>query len=154
MNQDYMELAKRLLQINQCRHLKMKAIDAEEGKLTLELPYSSSLIGNPASGVIHGGAITTLMDSCCGFAVPLALEGFQICPTLDLRIDYLFAAKPKQSVFASSEVYRISPSVVFVRGTAWQKDAQEQQQTIAHCTATFMRLEKTGYPITDSNKKG
>jgi len=36
--------------------------------------YSSELVGNPETGVVHGGVITTLLDQCGGSAVIAALD--------------------------------------------------------------------------------
>jgi uncharacterized protein (TIGR00369 family) len=139
MSKDYLEIAKKVTEaIRHCNELDMRVISADKGKLTLELPYSENIVGNPETGVIHGGAITTLMDSTCGFTAPLALDGFQICPTLDLRIDYMAKAIPHRSVFGSAEAYRVTENVIFVRGVAWQ---DSPDQPIAHCVATFMRLD-------------
>jgi uncharacterized protein (TIGR00369 family) len=129
--------------IRHCRVLGMKAVDAAPGRLTLELPYSAAIVGNPETGVIHGGALTTLMDSACGFALHTALEKSEICPTLDLRIDYVTAAEPHRSVFGAAEVYRITRHVIFVRGVAYQTSPAEP---VAHCVATFMRISDPRLP--------
>ena len=131
-------MAERLVEvIEHCRRLGLRVVDAREGCLTLELPYSADIVGNPETGIIHGGALTTLMDSCCGFAVPLTLGRLAVCPTLDLRIDYMTAAAPHRPVFGRAEVYRVTDHVVFARGIAFQ---QPGEQIIAHCVATFMRM--------------
>lgn len=129
--------------IRHCKVLNLRAISAQPGRLVLELPYSPHIIGNPETGIIHGGALTTLMDSACGFAVPLALEKFEVCPTLDLRIDYVTAAEPNKSVFGAAEVYRVTRHVVFVRGVAYQSSPDEP---VAHCVATFMRISDPQFP--------
>jgi uncharacterized protein (TIGR00369 family) len=125
--------------IRHCSVLGLSVVEASPGGATLELPYSKSIIGNPETGVIHSGALTTLMDTVLGLAVPLALEQLELCPTLDLRIDYMSAARPGESIFGKAEVYRITDNVVFARGTAFQ---DMPDRPIAHCVATFMRLGK------------
>lgn len=129
--------------IRHCSVLGLKAVEAAPGRLTLELPYSPAIIGNPETGVIHGGALTTLMDSACGFALHTSLEKSEICPTLDLRIDYVTAAEPNRSVFGAAEVYRVTRHVIFVRGVAYQSTPSEP---VAHCVATFMRLTDPRLP--------
>jgi uncharacterized protein (TIGR00369 family) len=124
--------------IRHCVVLDLRVSSAGKGELVLELPYSHNIVGNPVSGTIHGGALTTLMDSVCGFSVPLALDKLQVCPTLDLRIDYMTNAKPGKSVYGSARVYRTTSNVMFVEGVAWQDDINAP---IARCVATFMRLE-------------
>ncbi len=130
---------------NHCRILGLTITDVEDGQLTIELPYSEKIIGNPASGIIHGGALTTLLDSTCGFSVPLVLNEYQLSPTLDLRIDYMRAAKPNASVVAKAKVYRITENIVFVKGYAFQEDINDP---IASCVATFMRIANDQYDAT------
>lgn len=118
----------------------MQVVDADQGRLTIELPFNEELVGNPETRVIHGGAITTLMDSACGFAAALALDPPGPSPTLDLRIDYMTAAQPDKSIYGAAEVYRVTRNVVFARGVAYQDDPENP---IAHCVATFMRIENS-----------
>ena len=48
--------------------LGMKFISIDIGRATLSLPYNKELIGNPDTAVLHGGAVTTLLDQACGLA--------------------------------------------------------------------------------------
>ena len=121
-----------------CKMLNMQIKKIEDKQLTVEMPYSEQIIGNPDSGVIHGGAITTLMDSSMGLSVPIGLGGYSsFAPTLDLRIDYMTAAKPNKSVFTRAETYRVTSNVIFTRGIAYQDDPDKP---IAHAVASFMLL--------------
>jgi uncharacterized protein (TIGR00369 family) len=136
---DYLAMATQITRaIRHCVVLDLQVRSASKGELVLELPYSQKIVGNPVTGTIHGGALTTLMDSVCGFSVPLALDKLQVCPTLDLRIDYMTNAEPGRSVYGSARVYRSTSNVMFVEGVAWQDDINSP---IARCVATFMRLE-------------
>lgn len=112
--------------------------------LVVRLPYSDKIIGNPDTGVIHGGAITSLMDQACGLAVAQAIApDFDITPTIDLRIDYMRPAEPGKDVYAYVSAYRKTRSVVFARGVAYQDD---REQPIAHCVANFMRMGLSKVP--------
>lgn len=133
--------------LRHCKLLGMRALKADKGTLTVELPYSHEIVGNPETGVIHGGALSTLLDTCCGFSVSLAFDHLQLCPTMDLRIDYMRAAQPGKSIYAQAQVYRTTDNVVFSRATAYQDD---QNKPVAHCVATFMRLSEP--QITQTNK--
>jgi len=128
----------------QCQELGIKVVTARENELILELPYSEKIIGNPDTGVIHGGAITTLMDTTAGAGVLCGMPEFELCPTLDLRVDYMRSAKPGQSVFARASCYRSTKNIIFMRCEAYQLD-----RTVAHCVATFMRMGKKGIPSLD-----
>jgi uncharacterized protein (TIGR00369 family) len=65
--------------------------------MTLVLPWSPAIVGNPQTGAVHGGALTTLMDTTCGMATLCVLPRFEVCPTLDLRIDYMHPAEPART---------------------------------------------------------
>lgn len=125
--------------LKHCQHLGIEYVDADIGFLSLQLPYKESLIGNPETGVIHGGALTTLMDTACGFAAVSALDEPGICPTLDLRIDYMKPAEPGKAVIGEAEAYHVTNNVVFARGIAYHEG--DKANPIAHCTASFMRLD-------------
>ena len=121
-------------------HLNIELIQADHDGIELELPYNDYLIGNPATGVIHSGAITTLMDSCCGLAVFTRIDNPEICPTLDLRVDHMSAAQPGRAVRGFAESYHITSSVIFTRGIAYHDSKEEP---IAHAVGTFMRLGRS-----------
>ncbi len=123
--------------LRQCQVLGMQVIEADGEGLTIELPYNESHVGNPSTGVIHGGVLTTLMDTASGTMVINALPEFELCPTLDLRVDYVRAAEPHKSIFAFAEAYRVSRNVVFTRCTVHQGNIESP---VANCVAAFMRI--------------
>ncbi|WP_068754112.1 PaaI family thioesterase [Oleiphilus sp. HI0125] len=133
----------------QCQALGITVASARENELILELPYTEKIIGNPDTGVIHGGAITTLMDTAAGAGVLCALPEFELCPTLDLRVDYMRSARPDQPVYARASCYRVTKNIVFMRCEAYQVD-----RTVAHCVATFMRMGAKGIPSLEHMTKG
>jgi len=128
--------------LNQARDLGVKTREAGAGYLVLELPYSEHIIGNPETGAIHGGAITTLMDTTSGSVIICALDDFELCPTLDLRVDYMHPAEPGKPVFARAETYKITSNIIFTRCEAYQ----DEGNTIANCVGTFMRIGKEASP--------
>ena len=125
--------------LRHCQVLGLRVHSASSEGLTVKLPYSAQIVGNPQTGVIHGGAITSLMDTACGMSTLCVLPEFEVCPTLDLRIDYMHAAEPNKDVYGFAECYRVTTDVIFARGFAYQDDPQ---QPIAHVVGTFMRMGK------------
>lgn len=106
------------------------------GEVWMRLPYDERLVGNPDDGVLHGGAITSLMDAACGMAVMVRLGAGAPIATLDLRIDYLKPAAAGRDVVAHTECYKVTRSVAFVRGFAHHGD---EADPIAAVAATFIR---------------
>lgn len=42
--------------------LGMTVVSVGEGEFVMEMPYNPDYIGDPATGVIHGGAVFALLD--------------------------------------------------------------------------------------------
>ncbi|AZC23490.1 MULTISPECIES: PaaI family thioesterase [Pseudomonas] len=142
-----------LLALRHCQVLGITVHDASEEGITLTLPYSPKIVGDSQSGVIHGGALTSLMDSACGMATLCVLPEFEVCPTLDLRIDYMHPAIPHRDVHGFAQCYRVTKDVIFTRGFAYQDDPAHP---VAHVVGTFMRLGKglKGAPVSSGTAKG
>jgi len=105
-----------------------------DGLAESPVPYGSRLGGDPETGVIHGGAVSALMDTGGGAAVmshPAVPKG---TATISLRIDYMRGATPGQAVTARAECYHITRAVAFVRATAFDEDAS---RPVAAATGTF-----------------
>lgn len=68
-----------------------------------KLPFDDSLVGNPELEVLHGGAISSLVD-LTGAAVFAGRCG-EYTPTIDLRVNYLQPAG-KQPLYATATIER------------------------------------------------
>ncbi len=112
-----------------------------DGRLLVGAPYDERLIGDPATGVIHGGVVTTLLDTGCGVAAGLKLKGKAWVATLDLRIDYMRPSKPGHAIKARCECYRLTRSVAFCRGVAFDDD---EADPVATAAGAFM-ITNTGW---------
>ena len=126
------------------RALGMKVVDAKRGEGWLSVPYREDLVGNPQTGVIHGGVITSLLDNACGIAVQMVLPERVAIATLDLRIDYMKPATPKLDLMAHTHCYKVTTNIAFVRGTAYHTD---ESDPIATCVGTFMLAANRATPM-------
>ena len=123
------------------RALGMQIIEMAREAVVFELPYDAKLVGNPDTGVIHGGAITALLDGASGAAVFATLVDLVPIATLDLRIDYLRPAEAGQPVMARGTCYKMTRNVAFTRAVAYHDDPANP---IAHSVGTFMVSTKPG----------
>src|SRR3546814_14198296 len=87
--------------IPHCGALGLKVVSVGRD-VTMALPWRADLVGDPLSGVLHGGAVTSLIDSVCGMAVFAALQRLKPIATLDLRIDYLKPATAQKEQTGSA----------------------------------------------------
>lgn len=131
--------------IPHAKDLGLTIVDAAVAECWLSMAYDERLIGDPETGVLHGGVITALLDTACGFAAQLGLTRRISIATLDLRIDYMKAATPRLTVMAHAHCYKVTSHIAFVRGTAYHDD---ESDPIATCVGTFMigsnRTNKSG----------
>lgn len=124
--------------------LGMVCEDGTRDGVTVRLPYKAEIVGNPDNGIIHGGAITALMDASCGMAVFMRLETPARIATLDLRIDYLKPATPPKDVRTRAECYKITRHVAFVRASAYHDDPKDP---IASAAGTFVIFDDKQSPL-------
>jgi uncharacterized protein (TIGR00369 family) len=117
------------------RALGLEVLSLDGGKVLGRAPYKPELVGDPETGVIAGGVITTFLDQLCGMATVLSLRQPSMVATIDLRIDYLRPAEPGRDVLAEAHCYKVGRNVAFVRAVAFE---DTQENAIAHATATFM----------------
>lgn len=103
--------------------LNLRLVEIKDGRAVIEMPYDAALVGDPATGVLHGGAVSALMDTAGGAAVMCHPNAGISTATLDLRIDYFRPATPGQKVTAVAECHHVTRSVAFVRVTACDDDA-------------------------------
>lgn len=129
--------------------LTIIAATAVPPTVTLKLPFDERLIGNPFTGVIHGGAVTTLLDAACGASVYVKLQEPTPIATLDLRIDFLGRAPARREITAIAECIHATADVAFVRAKAFVDD---ESKPFALAAATFA-LSTQGRALTDKEMK-
>jgi len=117
------------------RKLGFKIVSVKGGVCVAQLPYSDDLIGDPVHRIVHGGAVTSLLDTAGGAAVLSAVGAPISLATLDLRIDYLRRSAPGRGIHARVECYKTTYNVAFTRGIAFDGD---ETDPVASMAATYM----------------
>jgi len=123
MSKDPSALAAQLIEaLPYAKALSMKLLSIGDGVAEISMPYDEALIGDPQSKVIHGGAVSALMDTAAGAAVMSMSTRPGSTATLDLRIDYMRSATPGSPLLAKATCYHVTRSVAFIRAIATDED--------------------------------
>lgn len=141
MTDDFNDRMAQFVQIlPHARALSLVLDEIGEGEVEVSMPYDEKLIGDPLTGVVHGGAVSALMDTCCGAAVISHPDRPTSTATIDLRIDYMRAATPNQRISARATCYHMTRNVAFVRAVAMDED---RSRPVATATGAFT-VERAG----------
>jgi uncharacterized protein (TIGR00369 family) len=113
----------------------LHVVDVGNARAVCRVPYAGHLAGDPETGIVHGGVVTSLLDNTSGIAVSAATRRFGQIATLDLRIDYMKPATPGLAITAECHCYKVTTNIAFVRGVAFHDNRDDP---IAACSAAFM----------------
>ena len=123
--------------VPQAQALGLTLVSVAPARGAMRLPWREDLVGE--AEVIAGGAVTALIDHCCGLAAVSAFAELtepQIgTATLDLRIDYMRPAAPRADVTCEAHCYKLTRTIAFVRATAFDADRDDP---VATAQAAFM----------------
>ena len=115
-----------------------------EERVRIRAPWREDLVGDPDTGVVAGGLVTTLLDHAGGLAVWVALDRFEPIATLDLRVDYMRAARPRTGLVAEARCYRLTRSIAFVRAWAFENHPDDP---VAAAQAAYMLDSSAGRAV-------
>jgi uncharacterized protein (TIGR00369 family) len=106
-------------------------------ELTLVLPYSEHLVGNPLLPALHGGVVGALMELTAITQLAIASKSEKFAKTIDIGVDYLRSGKPIDT-YARARVVKIGRRIANVQAEAWQN---ERSQPIAAMHGHFLVAE-------------
>ena len=106
-------------------------------ELTLILPYSEHLVGNPLLPALHGGVVGALMELTAITQLAIASKSETFVKTIDIGVDYLRSGKPIDT-YARARVIKIGRRIANVQAEAWQN---ERNQPIAAMHGHFLAAE-------------
>ena len=89
--------------------LGMKIDFIRDGEVGMSMPYDKKLIGDPKTEVIHGGAVFSLLDTCCGAAAMCShMRGFPVAIRLLRAVRKSFESAAKTCGGRYKVVWRCS----------------------------------------------
>ena len=110
--------------------------EAEAGRVVFGMDVREWM-SNPA-GVIHGGAVATILDSVLTLAVMTKLSPDKLCTTLDLTVHYVRPLfPPGGKITAEGIAVHVGTTI----GTAEGRVHDERGRLIAHGSATLSIIE-------------
>ena len=124
-------IAEHLSHVPHAAALGMQLAGYEDGKALVRVPYADHLVGDPDTGVIHGGVLTAFLDNLCGTAASSALPKPRFVATLDLRLDYMRPADKGRDIIGEAECYHVTRNICFTRAWAYHENRDKVIATAA-----------------------
>lgn len=136
-----LELCRRFLAtVQHSTNLGIEVLETGDDRVRCRMPWRAELVGNPETGVIHGGAVFAFLDQVGGLANACAIyPDREITPTIDFRLDHLRPARSGHAIIGDGVCYRLSSQVAFVRVTAFAQGLEDEP--VATGLATYMRMK-------------
>ena len=67
------EIASTFAHVKQCKALDIAIVSVERETALFRLPYSQSIVGDPESGIVHGGGVSALLEHTA--IIKILIEG-------------------------------------------------------------------------------
>jgi uncharacterized protein (TIGR00369 family) len=110
----------------------------EPGKVTISCASDDRL--TQQHGLIHGGAVATLIDVACGYAAMTKAADDHEVLTVEFKINFLKPAKTDRLI-AVGEVLQAGRTLTVCEGTAYDST---RSRVLARMTATIMAVDPQG----------
>lgn len=111
--EDLLNLMEELCPFNKL--LGIKGEQAGHGRCILVLPVRRDFVGDPRRPALHGGVVSSLIDTAGGLAAWTALNVDQSLSTVDMRVDFLEPAGLEGDLRAEAELVRKGSRVCHVK---------------------------------------
>jgi uncharacterized protein (TIGR00369 family) len=111
--------------------LKLKVLKVGRGKVLMRLPWS--LPASQMAGMLHGGALTTLADTCAAVGTLALLPKGSDTVTGELKMNFISNIKKGAAIADARLLHRGSRTMV------WEVKVREEKtkKLLAVCTGTF-----------------
>lgn len=116
------------------KFLGIRLEQAANGFARLVLPYRPEFTGDARRPALHGGILSTLIDTCGGVSIWTCCQVNDAIATIDMRVDYLRPA-PQKDLVAEGRVRLMGNRVGNAHVTVFTLDAPDK--TIAEGRAVY-----------------
>ena len=122
------------------RQQMMSTIQAEltrvhPGEVEIEMPYAAQF--TQQHGFLHGGVISTVLDSACGYAAYSLMPADGAVLTIEFKVNLLSPGRGERFVFRGS-VTKPGRTIIVADGRGYAYDRDGEARLIATMTATMM----------------
>ena len=108
----------------------------EPGEVEIEMPYRADL--TQQHGFIHGGIVTAIVDSACGYAAFSLSAPDTAVLTIEYKVNFVAPAKG-QRLLARGEVVRSGATISVCKGDVLAYDGGEEK-LVATMLTTLMLM--------------
>jgi uncharacterized protein (TIGR00369 family) len=115
-----------------------------DGEVEIVLPFSAVL--TQQHGFIHAGAVTTIVDTACGFAALTKMPDDAAVLTTEFKVNLMSPARGER-LRAKGRVVRAGKTLMVCLGEVFAEEAGQSKQ-VALMTATMM-VVKSGTGLKD-----
>ncbi len=125
------------------KYLGIKVDELREGYAKLSIPFREEFIGDKRRPALHGGLISTLIDTCGGTAAWTHCTADDRISTVDIRVDYLRPG-PDDDIIGEAIVQRTGNRVSVVHTRVYA--ASDPKTVIAEGRGVYniSRMKSTG----------
>src|ERR1051325_5648451 len=100
----------------------------EPGVIEITLPYRADLAQQ--HGYLHGGIVTTIADSACGYAAYSLMPPNSEVLSVEFKVNLLRPAKGEKFL-AVAQVVKAGKTLTVVRADVFGVDGKEQRELVA-----------------------
>jgi len=111
--------------------LDLKLESVGEGRAVMRMPFRDEITNG--TGAVHGGAITSLCDTCFYMALASIYGEEQETTTASLHVAFLAPALPPHDLLAEAHVLKAGRRIVY-----GEVSVTSGQKLIAHATLNFL----------------
>ena len=118
------------------RHINAVLVSVEPGVVTIELPITEEV--SQQHGFVHAGAVTSIVDSACGYAALTLMPPDSKVLSVEFKINFLRPAAGVKLI-AEGQVLKPGRTITVCRGEVYALDEAGMQALCAVMQATMIR---------------